>query len=326
MGLINFRWRVPFSFEAEALEARDHTEGSSMKGAFGGKGVIPMEQANDHVLLHKCVRQIGSQLDDWDDRAMRRWWKAQASRTAGLTASLLAVPDSEWPVIIGQHRAHCHPWYDQLAQEASLQGFAEFLLENRAFPPLLPLMERTLQVQVCNESRAALVRHIAEARQPVPQAELMERLLRALRRRAGECVSLESFTSMIHQTLVLYYGYYCDPWNLVGALYATEALAYHRMAQMDAGLVRLGFDAKELEFVRVHLTRGEERAKDWGESVISPSVRICPALRVFIAEGIAACLETSARYLDDLCIRQIQRAQRGCIALGAQMSWTENSR
>lgn len=285
-----------------------------------------MEHMNEQVLLQKCVQHMRSHLDDWDDRALRRWWKGEAARVAGLTATLLAAPDYEWHTVIVQHRAHRHPWYDQLAQEVSLDEFAAFLLENRAFPASLPLVERALQVQICNEGRAALLRNIADEQLPVPHAELLSRLIGAVRARLGDNVLLESFTSLIHRALVFYYGYYCDPWNLAGSLYATEVMAYHGMAQMDAGLVRLGFDAEELEFIRVHLLCDEEHARDWSDGVLAPSVRMNPGLRVFIAEGIAACLETSARYLDDLCIRQIQRAQRGCTALGAQINWAENSR
>lgn len=288
--------------------------------------MLVLEEIKEQTLLQKCVRHMGSQLDDQNDRTLRRWWKFQAGRAAGLTASLLASPDADWPGVIAQHRAHRHPWYDQLAQEASLEEFAAYLLENQNFPGPLPLVERALQVQICNEGRAALLHNISDEHSPIPHAQLMRRLIGAVRAKAGDNLLLESFTSLVHVNLILYYGYYCDPWVLVGELYATEVMAYHRMAQMDAGLVRLGIDAGELEYIHVHLVCDEERARDWFDGVITPSVRINPALRVFIAEGIAACLDTSARYLDDLCIRQIQRAQRGCTALGAQINWAENPR
>lgn len=284
-----------------------------------------MEHMNDHVLLQKCVEAIQSHLDDWDDRALRRWWQRQVENVAGLTACLLAAPDSEWQTAIAQHRAHCHPWYDHLAQEASLEEFAAYLLENRTCPGSLPLVKRACQAQISNQGRLALRRKIENEYWPVPRAELMRRFMSAVRTRVGDNVMLESFTTLIHRALVLYHGYYCEPWNLVGALYASEVMTYHQLAQMDAGLVRLGFDCEELEFIRVLLVSDDQNATDWSDEVISPSVRVSPVLRVLIAEGIAAYLETSARYLDDLCIRQIQRAQRGCFALGTQMNWAGSS-
>src|SRR5207249_2989983 len=98
--------------------------------------------------------------------------------------------------------------------------------------------------------------------------------------------------------LVFYYGYFCDPWHLAGSLYATEVMAHYRMSQMGAGLERLQFDPADLEFIRVHVDCDEGHASDWSEGVIGPSIRLDPRLRVPIAEGIASCLETSARYLD----------------------------
>lgn len=281
---------------------------------------------SEHRLLQRCVRQIKSQLDDYDDRSLRLWWRFQTSRTAGLTASLLASADAEWPEMIAQHRAHRHPWYDQLAQEVSLEEFAAFLFETENSPEFLPMAERALQIQICSEGRAALLRKIAGTRFPVPHEQLRRRLVAALRDRAGAHVPVESFPSLINYIIIYYYGYYCEPWVLVGALYAAELMTYHRMAQMDAGLVRLGLGAAELQFIRIHLACDEEPAQDWAAGVLAPSVRINPTLRILIAEGIAACLETSARYLDDLCIRQIQRAQRECAALGGQISWAGHHR
>jgi len=263
---------------------------------------------------------MSSKLDHWDDRGLRRFWTSEAARAGALAECLLSAPDAAWHATIAQHRAHRHPWYDHLAQEVSLEEFASYLLEDWPAPALLPLYQRALQVQICIEGRAAMLHKIANERTPVPRDQSMRRFIAAVRARVGECVPLESFTSLIHRILVFYYGYYCNPWNLVGSLYATEIMAYHRMAQIDAGLVRLGFDSNELEFIRLYLVRDGEPAKDWSEAVLGPSMRINPALRVFVAEGIAACLETAARYLDDLYIRQIQRAQRRCTALGAQLN------
>ena len=80
-------------------------------------------------------------------------------------------------------------------------------------------------------------------------------------------------------------------------------MGQYRMIKMGVGLERLGFSPADLEFIRVHISCDEDHAQEWGDSVIVPSVRLNPALRIPIAEGIAACLETSARYLDDLSER-----------------------
>jgi len=266
-----------------------------------------MGVVTDTELLRACVQHLGSHVDDREERALRSWWNAQRGRLSPLVGGLLARPVAAWPSAIVEHRAHRHAWYNQLAGEVSVHEFAAFLLENWAYPAFLPLVDRALQAQVCDEGRLALRRNLVDEQVPVPHADLMRRLIEAVKAKAGGGVEIESYASLVDRTLVFYYGYYCDSWHLVGSLYATEALAYHRLQCMDAGLVRLGLDPGDLEFLRVHLACDEDHAREWSECVILPSVRIDPPLRARIAEGIAACLETSARYLDDLCRRAGER-------------------
>jgi pyrroloquinoline quinone (PQQ) biosynthesis protein C len=247
-----------------------------------------------------------SQLEKDDDRALRDWWDLERKRSSPLTSALLARPESDWTTAIIEHPAHRHRWYDALADEVSVQEFATFLLENWAFPAFLPLVERTLQAQISDEGRAATIRNIEDEQIPVPHADLMRRLIHGVKAKAGDDVPLSVYPSLVDRTLVFYYGYYCNPWHLVGALYVTEAVAYHRLTKMGAGLTRLGLEPADLEFIRVHLACDEDHAREWSDDVIASSVRLNPSLRESIAEGIAACLDTSARYLDEIS----QRASR----------------
>jgi hypothetical protein len=262
-----------------------------------------MKSLAEPDLLQVCVERLKTRLDDEQERALRAWWTTEGRSSEPLAKTLIAQPEAEWDALITQHRAHRHPWYDYLAQQSTVQEFAAFILENSPLPAFLPLVERTLQAQICDEGRAAVLRNIEDEQVPVPHAELMRRLILALKAKAGDGLRLESFSSLVDRILVFYYGFYCDPWHLVGSLYATEVMAHHRMAHMGAGLTRLGFEPEDLEFIRVHLVCDEDHAKDWSQGVIEPSLRLNPALRKPIAVGIAACLETSARYLDDLSRR-----------------------
>jgi len=144
-----------------------------------------------------------------------------------------------------------------------------------------------------------VLRNIEDEQVPVPHADLMRRLVTALKARAGSGLRIKSFPSLADRILVFYYGYYCDPWRLAGSLFATEVMAHYRMSKMGAGLERLGFDPLDREFIRVHVECDDGDAADWSKGVIAPSVQLDSGLRSPIAEGIAACLETSARYLDD---------------------------
>ncbi len=262
-----------------------------------------MESIADRGLVRSCVDRMGSRLDARVEAALRRRAEAIGRQAAPLLATLLARDEAEWEGIILAHRAHRHAWYDALAQRVGIREFAAFLLENWAFPAFLPLLEQVREAQLCDEGRAAIDRNIADEQVPVPHADLMRRLIGAVKASAGEGLRPESYPSLVDRTLVFYYGYYCDPWHLVGSLYTTEVLAHHRVTHMGAGLVRLGIDGADLEFIRIHSVCDEDHARDWREGVIAPSVRRRPPVRASIAAGIAACLETLASYLDDLVAR-----------------------
>src|SRR5215475_1742928 len=265
---------------------------------------------SDEQLLHACVRGMGSQLSLREEAALRRWWTIQHWRSHPLAMELLARREPAWTDAVLQHRAHRHAFFDGLAEHADVPEFARFLLENWALPPFLRLVERALQAQICDVSRAALMRNIRDELLPTAHPELMRTLMMAIKERAGPGLSLDLGQSLIDRTLIFHYGYYCDAWNLVGALFATEMMGQHRMARMGAGLTRLGFRPSELEFIRVHIECDEGHARDWMESVLVPSIRTSPELCARIVGGIAACLVTSGRYLDDLCHRAVQR--RAC--------------
>lgn len=226
--------------------------------------------AEELDLLQVCVERLKTQLEKEEEHALRLWWNSETERSGGLAKALLEQPEADWSSTIVQHAAHRHPWYDYLAHQATVQEFAAFILENSPLPAFLPLVERTLQAQICEEGRAAVLRNIEDEQVPVPHAELMRRLILALKTKAGDRLRLERFPSLVDRILVFYYGFYCDPWHLVGSLYATEVMAHHRMTQMGAGLARLGFDPADLEFIRVHVVCDEDHAQDWSEGVSRP--------------------------------------------------------
>jgi len=250
---------------------------------------------------------MGSQLAEPEQAALLGWWEGERRRSARLSRALFALPCLDAEQAILSHPAHHHRWYQQLASEVSIEEFAAFLLENQAFPAFLPLVERTLAAQITDAGRAAMLRNIEDERLPVPHAALMRRLFQAVKARARCDLPLECYPSLVDRTLVFYYGYYRDPWHLVGSLFATEVMSTHRMKHMARGLTRLGIEPGDLEFIRIHLLCDDGHARDWHDGVIAPSLQRSPALRRPIAEGIASCLETSVRYLDDLSRRADER-------------------
>ena len=270
-----------------------------------------MEAFTLPALLDLCWNNVESgQLDTVGETALRAWWKLQRERVEALVEALIFRPATEWTEAILEHRAHRHPWYDALATKVTLEEFARFMLENRRFPTFLPLAQRALKAQISDEARAALQRNIDDEQIPVPHAKLMGRLMDALKARVGKGLRLDVYPSLVNRTLVFYYGYYLDVWSLIGSLYVTETVAFHRLQRMNTGLQRLGLNARELEFIRVHMTCDEDHARDWSDAVIGPTLHLDLSVRSSIVEGIAVCLETSARYLD----RQVQRFNKRRVA------------
>ncbi|ATB28236.1 hypothetical protein MEBOL_001682 [Melittangium boletus DSM 14713] len=262
-----------------------------------------MERLTDSELMKACVARMGTRLEPEEERALRQWWEREHGQRSTYANALLSIPESEWGAAILHHPASSHPWYGRLAREVDVREYATFLLENAPYPSFLPLIQRTLDLPLGDTARAAVLRNIQDELEPVPHADLMRRLFLAVKTKAGPGVSITSYPSLVNRCLVLYYGYYREPWNLVGALYATEAIAHYRLENMGQGLERLGFEAADLEFIRIHLACDDDHADDWNKNVIGASVRLDPRVRVPIAEGIAAALETSGRYFDDLCRR-----------------------
>ena len=271
-----------------------------------------MKPDADMLLLARCAEGLATgSIGEAEGVALDRWWSGQRQAADRLIARLLRLPAAEWTTEILAHRAHAHRWYVLLAGHVDLDGFAAFMLENRGFPAFLPMAERALAAQITSQGRAALLRNIADEQLPVPHAHLMRRLMLALRDRASPTLALASFPELTDRTLAFHYGYFRDPWALVGALYVTEAVAFQRLTAMDAGLRRLGLDAHAREFITIHLTCDEDHAREWSEDVIAPSIAREPDLAAAIARGIAVTLDSSARYLDALVDRfQAQRTRK----------------
>lgn len=257
----------------------------------------------EYDLLAACVQHTDSHLGHAADQALRQWWNSQRQRSWADAANLLGVPETKWNSAIADHRAHRHAVYTWLAHQATVAEFALFMAEARSLPSFLLLLQRTLDAQICSEGRVAVLRNLEDEHIPAPHYELMRRLVHALQSKAGDQPQVDPCSSLMDRRLTSFYGYHCDVWHLVGSLYATEVMSRHRVEMMGIGLTRLGFRREEMEFVNVHLVCDEDHAQDWNTSVVVPSIFRDSSLRERIAEGAAACLESSARYLDDFSRR-----------------------
>ena len=257
-------------------------------------------------LLERCAANLKSgHVNAMDRTLLRRWNAGLEHETDSLALRLAATATTGWDDVVTAHVAHRHYWYEFVKDEITIDEMAGFLLENGHYPPFLALLERIRDSQLLYDARAAIDENIEDEHRPEPHADLMRRLMLAVKQRARPDLVLAQHPSLIDRTLVFYYGYFCDPWHLVGSVFATERLGTRRVICMGEGLKRLGLSEHERTFTTIHADCDDHHAGDWLERVIRPSIAFDESVLPRIAAGIAACLETSHVYLDYLSNRAI---------------------
>ncbi|MBB3060607.1 iron-containing redox enzyme family protein [Microbulbifer rhizosphaerae] len=249
-------------------------------------------------LLKTCAEQLGSSLPTEFAEILIRWRQQTFTAPSPFLKELLATNPIQWDKSIAAHRAHSHPWYDFISSTIDIDNMASFLLENKYYPTFIALLEKILDIQFTDDAVSAVQENIDDEFEPEPHANLMRKMMMAVKKRAAEPIRLDDYPALNDRTLIFYYGYYLEPWHLVGSLFATEQMGTHRVICMKTGLERMGLSADELEFTTVHSECDEHHADDWLQRVIMPSIEARPELLNRIAAGIAECLDTSALYLD----------------------------
>lgn len=268
--------------------------------------IAPPQPIDSARLLRTCARcmKAGTLLEEAPEDELRRWWEAEQGRCAPL-ADALASPDASWAEAIGAHRAHQHPYYEELATSGYVHDYAQLLLESWVLPAFLPMVERVFEVQTQTEGIEALLNKIHQEQTAAGRTALMRQLTIAVAVHAqADSACLDLHDSLNDRALVFYYGYFCDPWQLAGALFATDVLAGHQAAMIGTGLTRLGYAGEDLQLMQARSAADDNDPRAWLE-LLGPAMEMKPSLREPICHGMAACLETNERYLDDLARRAL---------------------
>jgi hypothetical protein len=266
---------------------------------------FPISIEHSSELLKICSEHQGSKLPDDALEMLKHWYRQTFTKPSETLQRLINTDPAKWDDIIATHRAHTHDWYYFIADKIDNDNMASFMLENKYYPTFMTMLEKIRDIQIFDDATAAVQENIDDEYEPMPHAELMRKLMTAVKARAKNSVDLQDYAELNDRTIIFYYGYYLDPWHLVGSLFSTEQMGTHRVTQMKKGLVRMGFTEDEIEFTTVHSECDEHHAEDWLERVIVPTVKKRPELLASIAAGVAECLDTSADYLDFV----YQRAQ-----------------
>lgn len=267
-----------------------------------------MSNANtlDHDFSHllvSCAQNQQPTINEDGINQLAQWYDTELNIRPELSDQLLATHTEQWAECIAGHRAHLHEWYSFMATDIDIDTMATFLLENVHHPTFIDLLQKILSIQFLPDAVSAVQENIDDEFQPEPHANLMKRMMMAVKERASDSLPLQMYPSLINRTLIFYYGYYLKPWHLVGSLFATEQMGTYRVICMRQALERLKLTQQELAFTVIHSECDEHHADDWLQRVIVPSIEQRPELKPLIAAGIAQCLETSGIYLDFLLAR-----------------------
>ncbi len=272
-----------------------------------GYSIIDTSMSTD--LLKICSQKMGATLPQTYEQTLQQWHKQTFKTPSLFQKKLLATEPAEWDWMISNHKANTHEWYDYIGDAIDIDTMASFLLENAYYPTFLDMLQKIRDAQFIDEAINAVQENIDDEFEPEPHANLMRKLMLAIKSRATEPIKLDAYPAINDRTLVFYYGYYLQPWHLVGSVFATEQMGTRRVICMKKGLERLGLTPEELAFTTVHAECDEHHADDWLQRVIIPGIKARPELRTMIVSGIAECLETSVIYLDYL----LDRAQVGIV-------------
>ena len=98
-------------------------------------------------------------------------------------------------------------------------------------------------------------------------------------------------------------------YHALGALGAIELTAPGRVAQVDAGLRRLGLDAAQRRYFELHAVLDIKHSQCWNAEVLAPLVEAAPGLAPWLAEGALLRLRAG-----ELCFHAYRRALWGATA------------
>lgn len=270
---------------------------------FSREGLPAMHPA---ALLETCAECVAwGQLPDPGREILCAWRETIGAPFAHWAECFLQLPASAWASTIERDAAYTHPWHAFLAHLSPREQLIDFLQEMERFPDLRVLLPLPLEVELSESGRCSVLR---SREHDAPQARDP---------RAGRAARGPSLLSLplAESLAVVYYGYYCDPWHLVGSAFAASRLAPMRAASLESAIERIASEAlagpglrsavRTLALLDVRLGFAEV---DWLEDIIGPAIELDPRVRRSVGLGIAAELRTTHRLLDAWLLKACERA------------------
>lgn len=226
---------------------------------------------------------------------------AERTRVAPL---LRDVPDRpgpfvEWFASLGERGpGQSDPLFDYLAERATLAEMRWFLLQEVAGEAGFDDLVALTQVKMPTRPKLEMARNywdeLGRGRPEAMHGPLLEALAKALGLTPTSQNTVWEATALGN----LMAGLACNrayAYHAVGALGAVELTAPSRVAQVDAGLGRLGLPAPVRRYFTLHATLDVRHSETWSREVLAPLVEGRPEVARALAEGALMRLSAGAR-------------------------------
>lgn len=194
-----------------------------------------------------------------------------------------------------------HALFGWLADTASLAQMRWFLTQEAAgeagFEDLLAMTQVKLPVRAKLECARNYWDEMGHGKQSAMHGQMLDGMVRELglhpHIETTVWESLALANAMLGMAFTRRYA-----WQSLGALGAIELTAPGRVAQVSAGMKRLGLEGRVRAYFDLHAALDKAHARAWIAEIIRPAVEEDPSRAPFIAEGALIRLLCGQRCFD----------------------------
>lgn len=210
-------------------------------------------------------------------------------------APLLPAPDSDADAFVAWFQAleqdgpgQGHALFPWLAETASLAQMRWFLTQEAAgeagFDDLLAMTQVKLPARAKLECVRNYWDEMGHGKQNAMHGQMLEAMVRELGLQPQvESTVWESLALANTMLALAFTRRYA--WQSLGALGAIELTAPARVAQVAAGMKRLGMGARSRAYFDLHAALDKAHSRAWIDEIIAPAVQSDPGCAVHIAQG-----------------------------------------
>lgn len=207
-----------------------------------------------------------------------------------------------------------HDLFPWLAETATLAQMRWFLTQEAAgeagFDDLVAMTQVKLPVQAKLECARNYWDEMGHGKQAAMHGEMLDHMVREL----GLVPDIDTTvweSLALANTMVALAATRRYAWQSIGALGVVELTAPGRVAQVSAGMQRLGLDGRLRAYFDLHAALDKSHARAWIREIIQPAVAADPSRARWIAEGALIRLQCGKRCFDRYALELANGAAGG---------------